>query len=602
MQQGPSGNRGAGRRFLDRATFRAGGMSAGHRLIFGFGSGTSRPRPRTLVVSSLVSIAMVATLLQTVATQTATAQVTSCGAGCSVTVRAFEPAHPNADPGVGDGLGKGAAISTFNFLINLDNSRLPPLGPSQPDGSITSLQNANGYAPTESNSPIVAEGGCSTLACDGPNDRNTISLPTGRYLITIRAPDHKMWGQSITLPADADSNGNLNADIVMTEASAAKPLPLGSNRIFVFNDNGWTNGAPDAGEPGLAGFKIEMYEQTMSLVSTDYHNKPLCSDPLPTDPAPGSWPNCVTDSDGFVQVDKLGPATYFTEVVPPSGPCNANPNSLWYQTTTIDGGLELQTPVEEGASGAGPPTALAADFAGNGAKRTISWFGFVCAPVDIAAPGTGEISGTVRNLQPWTSATDTTMGEVVENPFVSLSDINTNETIYVGQGDASGNFDILGVPAGTYNMAIWDEQLTYIISFLTVTVADGQVVDLNTTDSRGESGVGIPRWKGWLDGTVYKDMNNNGRYDAGIDVPVPNTDMDQRWRDGSIKDSTFTDANGHYEYPAAEGGTMGKWIINEQGFTRFSAFPGPSLHNEQNPNLVLPFVPIWGPGSELPAR
>jgi hypothetical protein len=80
-------------------------------------------------------------------------------------------------------------------------------------------------------------------------------------------------------------------------------------------------------------------------------------------PAPGSWPNCETDSDGFVQVDKLGPATYFTEVVPPPGPCNGNPDSQWYQTTTIDGGFELQTPVEEGATGAGP------DSTGSGGAR-----------------------------------------------------------------------------------------------------------------------------------------------------------------------------------------------------------------------------------------
>ena len=56
--------------------------------------------------------------------------------------------------------------------------------------------------------------------------------------------------------------------------------------------------------------------------------------------------------------------------------------------------------------------------------------------------------------------------------------------------------------------------------------------------------------------------------------------MDQRWRDGSIKEATFTDPNGHYEYPTAEGGALGKWIINEQGFARFSAYPGPSVHDE----------------------
>jgi SdrD B-like protein len=546
-----------------------------------------------------IIVALTAPLLVLPGGASSQTAATGCPAdGCTVTVRAFDPANPNANPGIGAGLGQGAALPTFNFLINLDNTRLP-LGAIQPDGSATAVQEANGYAATESNSPIFAEGGCSNLACDGVRDRNVVKLPTGRYLISMRAPDHKLWGRIITLPADAGGDGSMNADIVLTEASEAKPLPLGSNKVLVFNDNGWTNGEPDTDEPGLEGFKIEMYEQTFSAVTADYHNKPLCADPLPTAPAPGSWPNCETDSDGFVEVDNLSPATYFTEVVPPEGPCNSNPDSLWYQTTTIDGGLELQTPVWEGADGSGPPTALAADLAGVGAKRTVSWFGFVCAPVDIADPGTGRITGTARNIQPWTSAFDTTFGEVVQDPFVALSDIVTNETIYVGQGDDLGNFDIQGIPAGTYHLAIWDEQLNYIISFNTVTVGNGQEIDLNTTDSRGESGVGIPRWFGWLDGTVYKDQNGNGMMDDG-EPPVANTDVDQRWRDGSIKEATFTDAEGHYEYPTAEGGTLNHWIINEQGFARFSAYPGPSLHDEQNPSIVYPSCAVEPPLTPAP--
>ena len=45
----------------------------------------------------------------------------------------------------------------------------------------------------------------------------------------------------------------------LTEQSEAHPLPLGKIRVFVFNDNAWTNGAPDTEEgrpgrlPGRAG-------------------------------------------------------------------------------------------------------------------------------------------------------------------------------------------------------------------------------------------------------------------------------------------------------------------------------------------------------------
>ena len=129
-------------------------------------------------------------------------------------------------------------------------------------------------------------------------------------------------------------------------------------------------------------------------------------------------------------------------------------------------------------------------------------------------------------------------------------------------------------------------------------VADGDVIDLNTPDGNGDDGVGVPRWQGWLDGTVYKDTNGNGKRDAGEPV-IPNTDVDQRWRDGSIRDATFTDTSGHYEYPTAEGGALNKWIINEQGFARFSSYPGPSVHDPLHPSIVQPSCAVLPPN--LPA-
>ena len=385
---------------------------------------SAKPRPtdsprRSKVFTGAFLLALFALLTLFPGGPNSRAATTGCpAAGCTVTIRAFAPGFPDANPGVGAGLGKGAALPNFNFVVNVDNTSLPH-GATEADGSLVPYQDANGYAHTQSNSPVVAVGGCATLACTGDADRNVVTLPTGRYLISVRAPDRKLWGMLITLPRDAASDGTMSADVVLTEASEAKPLPLGSNKILVFNDNGNTNGAPDPNEPGLQGFTIEMYEQTNSRVSVDYNGDPLCSNPLPGDPAPGSWPNCETDSDGFVQVDQLGPATYFTEAVPPAGPCNDNPDSQWFQTTTVDGGLALQTPVEEGASGAGAPTALAADGGTPGPKGTINFFGFVCAPLDIANPGTAEITGTALDLQSFAAGADL-YGDAVENPLVSL--------------------------------------------------------------------------------------------------------------------------------------------------------------------------------------
>ena len=125
----------------------------------------------------------------------------SCPAdGCAVTVDAHDFASGNP-------------LANFSFIVNDDNSKLPsdPLSLS-----------------TESYTPVVAEGN---------QGRKTVNLPAGRYLITVRSLDHKMWGTYIDLPGDAAADGSLTQRVDLTEASADHPLPSGKLRIFVFEDN-----------------------------------------------------------------------------------------------------------------------------------------------------------------------------------------------------------------------------------------------------------------------------------------------------------------------------------------------------------------------------
>ena len=510
--------------------------------------GASASRRRLLAGRRLVwtaraaVVAVVAALLPAVVGLSApAAAATSCpAAGCAVTVDARDYPTARDNPA-------GGQLASFTYVVNKDNTKLPadPLAVS-----------------TESNSPLVAT---------GDQSRPTVNLPAGRYLISVRSLGHKMWGQHITVPNPATADGSLTARIDLTVQSEANPLPLGNIRVFVFQDNAWANGAPDTEEGGLQGFKVGLEEQTHNAVTVDYNNNPLCGG------------DCLTAADGFVQLDDLGPATYFIDVHPPDQPCNADPDSRWHQTTTIDGGLQLLAPVEEGSDGTGAPGEQLWEPPNN---RTAYWFGFVCSPQPFATPGTGEITGQARNWVEWAPYTTGTYNDPVENPFVALSDATTDRTVYIGQGDAAGNFDIQNVPAGSYNLAVWDEQLSYIMRFKPVTVAAGETVDVNDTGDDGSVGLGVSRWFGWLDGQVYKDTNGNGKLDPGEPL-LANTDVDQRWRDGSIKEATFTDAHGYYQYPTAEGGALGRWIVGEQGFARFSAYPGPSAHDEHT-GAVIP--------------
>src|SRR5690242_7370155 len=423
-------------------------------------------------IAGMSVVAIVVALLPPVAVAHAAAAATACpDGGCAVTVDVRD--FPTAQP-----------LATFNYLINLDNTRLAsdPLALS-----------------TESNSPIVAEGN---------QDRTTVHLPAGRYLVSARSLDHKMWGAYVTLPNPATADGSATARVDLTVQSDTNPLPLGKIRVFVFDDNAWTNGAPDTEEGGLDGFQVGLEEQTQSAVTVDYHNKPLCGG------------QCLTDGDGFSQIDDLGPATYYIDVHPPDKPCNADPDSRWHQTTTIDGGLQLLAPVEEGSDGTGAPGEQRWEPPN---VRTAYWFGFVCSPQPFARSGTGEITGQARYWAEWAPYTSGTYTDPVEDPFVALSDSATDQTVYVGQGDGAGNFDIQNVPPGSYNLAIWDEQLSYIMRFKPVTVAAGQTVDVNDTGDDGQAGIGVSRWFGWLDGHVYKDTNGNGKLDPGEPL-IANTD------------------------------------------------------------------------------
>jgi hypothetical protein len=467
----------------------------------------------------------------------------------------------------------GNHLEKFTYLINEDNAHL---------GNAPALKDRPMRGETQSYSPIAAEGDETNATVALPSDctgKENVALDGHgcRYLISVRAEDHQMWGKHIALPADAGT-----VRINLSEASAARPAATSKLRVFVFNDDAWANAAPDTEEiepgGGMGGFHVDLYEQTGSQVSVDYHNRPLCSNASGS--ISGSDADCTTQSDGFVQINDLSPARYFIDVTAPNKPCDdSNPDSHWVQTTTFDGGLSQFAGLEQGSDGSGVP----GDFLWETPnRRTGFWVGFVCAPMDFADPGTGSISGTAVNWQGFPPFDQLKYDEdhPVDNPYVALTDAGTDRTVYVGRGDAQGNINIQGVPAGDYTMSIWDEQLSYIIRFLPVTVDAGQETALGD--------IGVSRWFGWLDGTVYKDTNGNGKFDDGADTPVGNTDMDERWPDGSIKAATFTDSQGHYEYPTAEGGALGKWFINEQGFARFTANPGPSLHNEIHPNQVSP--------------
>src|SRR5690349_3674290 len=92
-------------------------------------------------------------------------------------------------------LSSGSALSQFTYIVNVDNAHL---------GNAADPTNRPFVAPTESFSPIVAEGdqdhATASLPSDCTGKANASADGAGcRYLISVRSPDHKMWGKHIRL-------------------------------------------------------------------------------------------------------------------------------------------------------------------------------------------------------------------------------------------------------------------------------------------------------------------------------------------------------------------------------------------------------------------
>ena len=244
----------------------------------------------------------------------------------------------------------GTPSPNFTYIVNLDNTKLPsdPLALS-----------------TESNSPIVARGQTRT----GP----TVTLPDGRYLVSVRSLDHKMWGAYFTLPDDAANDRHRSPSAIeLTEQSDAHPLPLGKIRVFVFNDNAWTNGAPGhrGGRAAAASRSVSRSRPATRSPSTTTTTRCAAASAAPTcDPATGfvrsrTWARRRTSSTSPARTGLQQRSR------------TANGTRPRRSTAACD----LSAPTEEGADGTGAPGEQLWEPPNN---RTAYWFGFVCAPAAV---------------------------------------------------------------------------------------------------------------------------------------------------------------------------------------------------------------------------
>jgi len=509
------------------------------------------------MVNAATSTAMVAAMLVTLPVMPAQAATTS-DLSLKVVSARTEPLAFG-----GTGVGKGDGILDFQYIINADNTGTTAQRSVTGDCAATTP----GYPAScdwpsikevpHTTSPIVRQGDQADFAAD-------LTLPDGRYLISVLADGYKIDGEHFTVPLPAPG--------LVTVELQPNPLPDSTLRAFIFQDTAPTNGANDQGEPGLAGFSGHISD-TLGEVQTDVYGNPLCtvykgedpdthiiptasldSDMLPQ-PINGTGGRCLSDSNGLLTMPHLGSNRYTLTATPPDG-------HTWIQTTTLEGNHDFDTWLMEGSTGYDTEALVA----GEPVPGPI--FGFVPPTNTLTSSAAGNITGvvvTAKQYTPpkggdfnyWFGLTGSKMGNPIVKPWLSLADLQQgDQAVWVGQGDANGAFNISGVPDGNYSLSWWDEPQNYFINMVNVTVSNGDTVQMGNVPTSG--------WWTEYDGYVFSDTNRNGVKDPG-ESGLPNFTLTMRKQDNSLMDRgtnvVTTNSTGYYHFESAY--PLSEWTVME---------------------------------------
>ncbi|MFO1401022.1 MAG: multicopper oxidase domain-containing protein [Steroidobacteraceae bacterium] len=358
-----------------------------------------------------------------------------------------------------------------------------------------------------------------------------------------------------------------------------QPLPPAQLRIFAFEDVAPINNTWDVGEVGLGGFTVFIYDMGGQL-NTDTFGNPLGTEYVPGTLDGDAAPTVARLGDGTLHtmtaaevadptrnpyhlkvgellVRNIAPGKYGVRIVPPTG-------SGYQQTTTIEGTKGIDAWVR-----AGEPI-LTSNLVEFGPTFAHTFFGFVRQFNRLGAtpPGqtAGSIRGVVSNLR-MARAPDPNFydGQPAPNCWVGLNGLTSGLGLYAApcaEGDNNSAFSIPNVPPGDYQLVVWDKYLDLIIGFFSVSVTNGQAVDLGQ--------VSVPFWFHAQQHYVFRDSNDNGIWEPALgETGIPDQIINFRFRDGSIFQTSTTDTTGYL--PFDEVFPFFSWLIAEVDYSRFKA-------------------------------
>jgi hypothetical protein len=416
-------------------------------------------------------------------------------------------------------------------------------------------------------------------------------------------------------PFVTDATGNASVDVYLNQL----PLPTAQITVFVFQDDFPINNAPDTPqEQGLGGFSIiledgggrygmsagtqmlnafghplgtvyqkdkqtgEFLFDADGMPIPEMNNKgvplvePLvtgaCWDP---DLCPGNDCPCPCENCGMLTIKNLAPGKYGVMAVPPVG-------TDWVQTSTIEGKKVIDVWVKANE----PP--FFAEFGPPGYHVAI---GFTRPMNNISQDAGGKtIQGQVVNMhlsRPPDTAFYSGAPFTHTTPWVGLNLGATGEGrgVYAAR-TVDGHFTIPNVPAGDYQLVVWDDNMDLIFAFkrLSVTAGDG-LLDLEE--------VPVFQWFTRLENWVFNDINEDGLWDPD-EMGIPEQGVSLRWRDGTMYQSFPTDIEGFV--PFDEIFPFFSWLVAEVDFARFKATGVTVVVDDGGP---IPFGNPWSFDGQL---
>jgi hypothetical protein len=195
-------------------------------------------------------------------------------------------------------------------------------------------------------------------------------------------------------------------------------------------------------------------------------------------------------ADGLANIKYLFPGKYTIEVIPPG--------TGWHQTTTIEGTKGIDTWVKANEPALSSGIQARRSPCGHGVRQELKGA--------TVLKGTGSISGRIVNQHISRPPNRFTFynGGPVPNCRIGLNEIAVvgGRAVYSAPCNADSTFSIPNVPAGTFQLVVWDEFLNRILATTNVTVPPGG--NINLLD------VPVFDWFGHYQASAFFDTNMNG--------------------------------------------------------------------------------------------